>query len=132
MNCRQKKNGLLNQYRLLKLISPIDGKIVDMHENLHSGRWVNQNLPLLNIINITENQVTAFIQEKDLSRISEQNTGYFYPENIEIGSFAVEVAEIETTNVKQMENQYVLHHYGGDIVTRKNNKNQDIPETAVL
>ncbi len=125
-----KKIGLENEAELLNIYSPIKGKVIDVYDNLHTERWINQEIPLMNIIDEHDNQVVAFVSEKEISRIAIEQYGHFYPENIELSKFEVKINEIQTSNVKNLETDYVNHEFGGEIVTRNNSDKEKIPESA--
>lgn len=126
-----KRNGLLEKNKQLNIVSPINGKVIDISDNVHSGRWINQTTPLMNIIDDTSNHVIAFLEETDISRVSRNQSGEFYPENPQYETIAVEVADIEQSNVKNLENYYFHHQYGGDIATRQNDDGQYVPENTI-
>lgn len=127
---KSKHEGLKKQASLLKIYTKTDGMIIDREDTLHDGRWINQNLPLFNIINENEQQVIAMLNESDIKRIQAGLTAVFYPDNPELDEIQLAIKEIEKANIKNITDHYFNALYGGDVAVRQDEDGHYIPETG--
>lgn len=107
--------GLQRQQKRLHVISPVNGRIVEMADSLVAGRWVNERDRLALIVDHTEKFVEGYIAEGDLSRVRPGNRGRFYPADPEQPAFEVEVQSVTPSHAGSLESPYLASLYGGDL-----------------
>ncbi len=128
---KSKYRGLMEQTALLNIHSPISGTLTDIEDNLHVGRWINQKLPLFNIINHQNQHIIGMLDEVDITRVRVKQDVIFYPDNPELDEILARVTDIEKANIKHIKKPYFNAQYGGEVAVRKDNKGNFIPETGV-
>jgi putative peptide zinc metalloprotease protein len=123
-------DGLLDRQSQLAIRAPIDGKLVDITRNLHPGRWINEDLMLLSIIDPLTLELTGIVTAKDLGRIDINQDAVFLPNEPELDEVKAQVIEIGKTNVRNIEALYFTSTYGGTIAVRKEDSGKLIPEDS--
>jgi putative peptide zinc metalloprotease protein len=122
--------GLLELKDTLTIRAPISGIMVDVETNLHPGRWINEELRLLTLIDPESVELTGIIDANNLNRIEKNQYAVFMPEQPEIDEIETKITEIEDTNVRNIVNLYMASTYGGKIAVRKDQSGHLIPENS--
>jgi putative peptide zinc metalloprotease protein len=125
-------DGLRQLRSQLTVRAPISGVLVDTTRNLHPGRWINQDLRLLSIIDPKTPELTGIISANDLGRITVDQDAVFLPAEPELDEVEARVVEIENTNVRNLDAEalYFSSTYGGSIAVRRDNSGRLIPENS--
>ncbi|MBF0153007.1 MAG: biotin/lipoyl-binding protein [Magnetococcales bacterium] len=123
--------GFLRQQEQLSLVAPTDGLVVHRLEHLHPGDWVGITEPLLELANLRQWVIEAYVEEIRRDQILFGGEGEFFPEMGDIPSLKARVTRIENTNTRQLHHPWLGSHLGGEIPTRANNQGEAIPLTAV-
>ena len=123
-------DGLRELYSKLNIRAPISGKLVNLTRNLHSGRWVNEDLRLFSIIDPDTVEVLGIINSQDLARVDINHEAVFLPSTPELNDIHARVVEIESTNVRTIESLYFASNYGGKIAVRSDKSGEYVPEES--
>ena len=111
--------GLQAQYQQLSLVAPFNGEIRDMPDALKPGRWVSDNLALGRIINRSENNLVAYLDEDSLVRVQQNSSGKFYPDNPSLPVLDVAIHQIDQANSHEFHDPYNASIYGGPVAVSK-------------
>jgi putative peptide zinc metalloprotease protein len=123
-------DGLGKLQSQLTIHAPVAGKLVDITENLHPGRWVNEDLRMFSIIDPQSLELTGIITASDLSRIDVDQDAVFLPGEQELDEVEAKVVDIENTNVRNLDDLYFSSIYGGTIAVRQDDTGKLIPEDS--
>ncbi len=123
--------GLYEEKEKLTIRAPFDGVVFDVEPALHSGRWINQSLPLATLIQPTQPVVEAVMFEKDLPRVSKQAQAMFIPDNPQLDSIWLYVKDVELANMKTLDLPALSSIYGGKVPSQFNQDNQLIPDKSL-
>ncbi|MBT7952623.1 MAG: biotin/lipoyl-binding protein [Gammaproteobacteria bacterium] len=128
---RSRLNGLNEMKEELTIRAPIDGTIVDMQSNLHSGRWINTKLRLIDIAQLDSVVLDGVIEGKKLSQVQVNQSAVFIPNEPELDVLDARVMEIEDANIQIMDTLYFASTYGGDIAVREDKEKGLVPEESL-
>jgi putative peptide zinc metalloprotease protein len=123
-------DGLRELNSRLNIRAPIAGKLVNITRNLHPGRWVNEDLRLVSIIDPESIEVLGIIDAQNLGRVDINQQAVFLPNNPELNKIYANVIEIESTNVRNIESLYFASNYGGEIAVRRDSSGDFVPEDS--
>lgn len=123
-------SGLQEIKSKLIIKSSMNGRLVDVASNLHPGRWINDDLHLGSIIDPHLVEFNGVVSSDNMSRISVFQDAVFLPDNPEYNEIRAIVAEIEDTNIQNMDNLYLTSTYGGSIAVRQSKSGQLVPENS--
>ncbi len=123
--------SLLKKYNKLIVTAPDKGMIVDKVQTINAGDWIGEGTQILAILDKTELEVIAYLQEEYLSRVKVGVKGYFYPERGNFPVIEVEVKEIESMSIRAMDALYSASLFGGDVAVRENDKKELLPVISV-
>ncbi|MGB5442693.1 MAG: site-2 protease family protein [Gammaproteobacteria bacterium] len=107
--------GYRLQQEQLAIRAPIAGRLVDMESDLEAGRWINEKLLLVRLIQQDKSLVEAYIDEDGLGRVRVGADGRFYPENPDLDPVPVRVSHIDPVNTRELDKPYLASLYGGAI-----------------
>ena len=107
--------GYRSQQQQLAIRAPIAGRLVDMENDLEAGRWINEKLLLVRVVQQEESLVEAYINEDGLGRVQVGAGGRFYPENPDLDPVPVRVSHIDPVNTRELDKPYLASVYGGAI-----------------
>ncbi len=115
----------------LVLKSPINGRVVELADSLHEGRWINADLAIAYLVNDESLVVKGVVQENDLTRVAVDQSATFIADDATIPGINGLVSSIERANLSNFDIPYLASTYGGDVAVRSSDKNELVPETAV-
>ena len=116
--------GYRSQLEQLAIRAPIAGRLVDMESDLEAGRWINEKLLLVRLIQQNESLVEAYINEDGLGRVQVGADGRFYPENPDLDPVPVRVSHIDPVNTRELDKPYLASVYGGAIGVQPGNNGE--------
>jgi putative peptide zinc metalloprotease protein len=128
---RSRLKGLYEMKGELTVRAPINGKLVDMQDNLHPGRWINTKLQLAHIVQIDRLSLHGVIEGKKLAQVKVDQEATFIPDEPELDTIEARVAEIEDANIQVMETLYFASIYGGDVAVREDDDKELVPEESL-
>lgn len=115
----------------LILRSPITGRVEELDDGLHPGRWINQSTTVGFIADQDSRVVKGVLNERDLGRIAEDHRADFVPDDASITDIPGSVFSIDRANLVSIDQPYLASIYGGNIAVRQNDKGELIPESTV-
>jgi len=124
--------GLQQQRERLLVRAPYAGIIMDMNPALHPQRWVDTALPLATLVAPDQAVVLGVAQEDDLIALAVGQTGHFVPEDVLGKSIDIEVTEIGSVNIHELDRPYLASVYGGAIAVRQNAHGKLAPTASVF
>lgn len=115
-----------NQRELVRLAvrAPSDGTVTDIPDTMRIDRWVPDSFLFGAVVGTAGAEVTAYINEADLSRLAEGGAGRFYPEDPDGRPFPVTVQEIDRANIEVLDEPYSASVFGGAVAVRRNETDQ--------
>lgn len=123
-------NSLEDQIALLNIYSPISGVITDVEDSVHESRWINDSVPMFNIIN-QQQHIIGLISETDIARVEVADHAIFYPDNAQIPSLAANINDLENINIRSIQQPYFNSLFGGEVAVRQDQNGDYIPESGV-
>ena len=87
---------LLRQKDDLIVLAPFDGTIRDMSPEIKAGRYVGKNDLLLRIVGSQDQQVTGYVDEADLGRITPDNQAVFIADAKPYEEIPLRISELAT------------------------------------
>lgn len=118
-------HSLEERQKTLEVEAPSNGFILDVPEDIAEGAWLAEGEPVLALLNSSELELTGYLSESRLMRLSEEQTGYFYPEGGRWPVLAVRVREIENSAIRQLDQFYPASLFGGDLPVRESQDSQN-------
>lgn len=117
----------------LSMVAPFSGRIEDVMQDLHPGRWVSIGQQLLMVRQAAAFSVTALVPEKELGALEEGGAASFYRER---GStpraVPLRITGIERSAVTALDSPYFAVQFGGDIPASKGSKRDEmVPDVSV-
>jgi putative peptide zinc metalloprotease protein len=116
----QRLRSLTDKKAMLNIVAPFSGVVVDIAADIRNGDWLPRGLRLATILDPNERVIIAYLQEEDLSRVSEGVAGRFFPENVEFGVKDVVIRTIDFGGSTELDKLYLASLFGGDIAVREN------------
>ncbi len=110
---------LERQHQLLTIRSPMDGKVVDVTPHLRRGDWVEAGQPLMGIVNSTQLDIVAYMEARELSRLSAGASALFYTEHDEIEPLRAVLEEIDILGDPELDTPYLASVYGGAVAVKR-------------
>lgn len=126
-----KIDGLYESRDQLIIRSPQNGVVVDLLDNLHSGRWINPSLLIARIIEPEKLELIGVVNGRELGRLNVDREARFLPDEPELDEFSAQLVEIEDANLKNLEGLYLASQYGGKIAVRSDEDGGLIPEESI-
>ena len=124
-------NGLYEQKDELTVRAPIDGKIVDLQNDLHPGRWINEKLRLAHVVGLDQLMLQGVIEGKELSQVGVDQDAIFIPDEPELDTIKARVIEIDNANMQVLDILYFASIYGGEVAVRKDKDKRLVPENSI-
>ncbi len=121
------REGLDRAEKLL-ITAPISGVIAEMNETISKGTWVADQEPLFFLTTDSGSVIETFIKEADLRRIDPDAGSVFYSEIPEWEPIECKSIEIDSVNIPEFEEPYLVSIYGGDLAARITPDRRIVPE----
>jgi len=98
----------------LQIRAEFSGKVLAVDETLRVGRWINIDLPLLQLTDDSEFLIETYVPETVVSRlINEQSR--FYSNTGVISPFDASIVSIAAASTRDMKSPWFIQAYGGDV-----------------
>jgi putative peptide zinc metalloprotease protein len=119
------------QLERLRIRAPFTGEIAQLDGTLESGRWVNPEMQLALLVDRASSQLTAYVEEDDISLLAVGNAARFYPQTLENPPLDARIVALDSANIAQLQSldHYVASEFGGELAVRRN-ENRLIPAKA--
>ncbi len=123
--------GLQQQQQNLSLTAPIAGIVSDRAEALHTGRWINKELPLAYIIAPAGEELHALAPETEVGYLQEGQSARFIPEGADRPYLSAKIVEIRDIDESSFTVPYLASLYGGEVPVREDATHKLKPEASV-
>ena len=114
--------GYRAQKQRMNIVSPIDGAITDVGEELKPGLWIGKEKLLGIAADRNDIMIEAYLSEDALEDVSIGDVARFYVENGDDPAIFCSVREIDRTSSKILKEPYLASIYGGDVAVKLENK----------
>ncbi|WP_439861183.1 HlyD family efflux transporter periplasmic adaptor subunit [Pseudomonas sp. MBLB4136] len=116
--------GLAAQRARLQLRAPHEGVIRDLPADLHEGRWLAPQQPLLRVVDDGV-RLRGYLDEAALGRVDPGSQGLFLASGDPLrAALPVELLELDVTGSRQLEIAALTSEHGGPVATRRNEQGQ--------
>ncbi len=107
--------GLKQQQSELILRAPVSGKIVQLDQTLHVGRWIGSDTLVALIEAGSDAVIRGYAEELSLDRFTTASVGKFVPNDVTRASIPVSVKSISEAALHNIERPELLETHGGPI-----------------
>ena len=107
------------QRNALRIVSPMDGRVLGIDESLHLGRWVNNTTALVFVGDDGEGRIETYVPEEFVTRIH-RDDARFYSNGDLVKPFDVEVISIDKASTLTLSDPWLASIYGGDVAVTQN------------
>ena len=125
-------SGLKKQLERLVIRAPFAGKVMDLAQALHAQRWLDTSLPLATLVAPDQAVVHAIADEDARAVLAVGQTGRFVPDDGLSRAIDIDVIEIDSFNISQLDRPYLASAFGGAVAVRKNASGKFIPTSSVF
>ncbi|MCP4936113.1 MAG: HlyD family efflux transporter periplasmic adaptor subunit [bacterium] len=125
-----KLDGLLKEKRELFVRAPLDGKVLQIGQNLHKGRWVGKKDLLVLIASGQQYILKGYASQNDRSRLTKKSEGLFIPDDLTRPAFPVRISRIAHAGSHSIHIPELASTNGGPIPVVADDTNRLIPATA--
>lgn len=115
----------------LNIRAPIAGEFLDTSGDIHAGRWVGPETALGIVADRRQWTVTAYVDERDIARLSVGASVQFYATSTEVPRLNGEVIGIESANIRVLNDMELAVSHGGPIETVQNSSEKLQPRAAL-
>lgn len=123
--------GLQQQQQNLSLTAPIAGIVTDRAEALHTGRWINKELPLAYVVASAAEELHALAPETEVGYLQTGQSARFIPEGADRPSVIAKIIEIRDIDESSFTVPYLVSLYGGEVPVREDAAHKLKPEASV-
>jgi putative peptide zinc metalloprotease protein len=124
--------GLNKQRDRLTIRAPFPGVIVDMQPDLKLGNWVNTANPLATLIVPQRTLVQGLAAEDQATALLVGQSGRFIPEDAFADAIDIQVTDISTINLRELDQPYLASIFGGEVAVKKDAAGKLTPTTALF
>ncbi|MBF0622084.1 MAG: HlyD family efflux transporter periplasmic adaptor subunit [Magnetococcales bacterium] len=107
--------ALQRQKNRLVLMAPISGTVSEFSHGLHAGRWIDETVALVEIVNRRKGVVEAYVEEADLHRLNLDANGLFYADDPALSVRPCRVVSIADHNARSLEFPVLASLYNGPV-----------------
>jgi putative peptide zinc metalloprotease protein len=122
-------HGLQVRHSRLILRASFDAVITHL-EQLHPGAWINQEQPLMQLVNPSEFKIEGFIREQNLPLIATDQNGVFVADRGDIQAIAVNISGVDVSAVYHLPYPELTSQNSGRIAVRPQPNGKLLPENA--
>ncbi|WP_342347571.1 biotin/lipoyl-binding protein [uncultured Nitrospira sp.] len=128
---RKALTGLFMLRDQLTLRAPFSGVVTDLASSLHPGLWVNSELAMAHVIGERPSVMLALVTEKERSRLSVGNEGWFYPDDPTRPARQGKLRDLRHMDETEMALPYFASTFSGGVPVRQDARGKLIPEHSV-
>ncbi len=120
-------SGLEQMDSELVVRTPVSGRVVQLEENLHAGRWLGNNTLIALISSQSEHIARGYIRDDQIDRLRSGATGVFVPEDLSRPKFEVRLTNTSVASSTTIEIDELLEQSGGPIALTSMSDNNAAP-----
>ncbi len=143
-------NQLQKEQEKLYFYAPFDGVVESLSEDLQIGAWLKAKQALMMLVNKDQIQLHAYIDTKKYDKLTNNQSGYFVPENIDFTKTPVIITQIISSHasllLSQNQNKANLSYihkavplstyhasiFGGSIAVKPDNEGKLTPQESIF
>jgi putative peptide zinc metalloprotease protein len=129
LRLEEQLHGLQVRHSRLILRASFDAVITRM-EKLHPGAWVNEEQPLMQLVNPSDFKIEGFIREQNLPLIATDQPGAFVADRSDIQAIAVNISSVDVSAVYHLPYPELTSQNKGSIAVRPQPDGKLLPENA--
>ncbi len=126
----QRRDGLLRQQAELDMKAPFAGRIVEIADALHAGRWLSSRESVLVIKAADGAILRGYLDERDVWRVKAGVRAVFVPDEFSLPRVAVDLTSIAQSASATLDQFELAASHGGRIPDRLDARRQPVPVTA--
>ena len=123
--------GLKLRQENLILKAPMAGMIRDHADSLIPGRWIDQKLPIVYLVDARHAEIEGLVPVDELAYIDVGQSARFIPADLTRPSVEAQVMEVAEVDERDVAIPYFASIFGGDMAVRKDDKGRLKPEVSV-
>jgi putative peptide zinc metalloprotease protein len=123
-------SGLVQEAERLEPTAPFRGVLVDPMPDLHAGDTLGRNERLVTLVDSSEWEVRAYVEERDLARVSVGAAAVFYAEGGTEEALELTIARIDRDASRTLPEALLGSAHGGELPVHVIRDSQ-IPERAI-
>jgi putative peptide zinc metalloprotease protein len=123
--------GLKLRQENLILKAPVSGMIRDHADSLIPGRWIDQKLPVVYLIDARHAEIEGLVSVDELAYIDVGQSARFIPADLTRASVEAQVVEVAEVDERDVAIPYFASIFAGDMAVRKDDKGRLKPEVSV-
>jgi putative peptide zinc metalloprotease protein len=123
-------SGLVQEAERLEPTAPFRGVLVDPMPDLHAGDTLGRNERLVTLVDSSEWEVRAYVEERDLARVSVGAAAVFYAEGGTEEALELTIARIDRDASRTLPEALLGSAHGGELPVHAIRDSQ-IPERAI-
>lgn len=112
---KKKLNALRDEETKLTIRAPISGVFGDKQIGYKVGVWLSKDSYLGLIVNNHSASITAYLSDKQVNRVRENDMAIFYPQALDAMPLRLQVSQIDKQALDKLSDPYQASIYGGDI-----------------
>jgi putative peptide zinc metalloprotease protein len=123
--------GLEAKQANLTLKAPIAGSVRDRADSLIAGRWIDQKVPIVYLVDDRQAEIESFVPVDELAYVAVGQPARFVPLDLTRPSVEAHVTQVAEVDEREFMVPYLASVYGGDVPVRKDDKGRLKPEVSV-
>ena len=120
-------SGLEQMDSELIVRAPVSGRVVQLEENLHAGRWLGKDTLIALVSTQSEHIAKGYIRDDQIDRIQSGSIGTFIPDDISRSKFGVRLTNVSIASSPTIDIDELLRHSGGTIAVSSASGGRDAP-----
>lgn len=121
---QSKSMHIQQEINKLKFPAPIQGTINNKSPLTNTQRWYAKDQYIFSLTSSKKWIIKAYVPERDIARIKKVKHATFYPQNLDLEPFEIDLQRINTNANTTLEAPYQASVYGGEIPVFDPQKNQ--------
>ncbi len=123
-------DALVSRQEQLVIHAEMDGVVVDLKSNIHTGRHVGSRTLLLRVKSDGGVSVSGLAAERDLGRVDAGARGTFYADNLQLSAMPIILREISEAASAEFQFPSLASAYGGTVPEKMREGASGAPQIA--
>ena len=122
--------ALKGRKQALKITAEFDGKILSIDETLRTGRWVNSELPLMQMTDESKLLIETYVPENVVARLINDKARFYSMTDV-IAPLDATIISIDAASTRDMKSPWFIQTYGGDVATTPDQSGKMMTDSTV-